>query len=85
MNSTGKVIEGGGGRTYVTNPANPDAFAGSGPGSVFAQFDVPKSSLFPAGKPEWGVIPGPNAGTGIYGPLPSEMPPATCIVWVCSK
>ena len=85
MSSSGRVIEGGGGRTYVTNPANPDAYTGSGPGSIFAQFDVPRSSVFPAGKPEWGVIPGPNAGTGIYGPLPSEMPPATCIVWVCSK
>ena len=34
---------------------------------------------------DWAVIPGPNVTTGIYGPPPSEMPPATCIEWVCSK
>lgn len=65
MQSTGRVVEGGGGRTYVTRPSDPDAYpAGKG---VFAQFDVPSSSVFPAGKPEWGVIPGPSAGTSRYG------------------
>lgn len=55
------------------------------PGSVYAEFDVPTPSLRPASKPEWGVIPGPNVTTRIYGPPPPEMPPATCIVLVCSK
>jgi len=77
MTETGRVQEGAGGRTYVTRPANPDAYpAGRG---AFAEFEVPTSSLHPASKPEWAVIPGPNAGTSRFGPLPSEMPPATRI------
>lgn len=83
MQKTGLVQEGSGGRTFVTNPADPAAFpAGKG---VFAEFDVPTKSLFPAGKPEWSVIPGPNVGTTRFGPPPSQMPPATCIVVVCRR
>jgi hypothetical protein len=83
MSRSGRVIEGAGGRTYVVQPPNPDAYlAGKG---VYAEFDVPTSSLFPASKPEWAVIPGPNAGTTRFGPLPSEMPPATCIDRVCIR
>ncbi len=77
MSRSRRVIEGGGGRTYVVRPPNPDAYpAGKG---VYVEFDVPTSSLHPASRPEWAVIPGPNAGTPRYGPLPSEMPPATRI------
>jgi RHS repeat-associated protein len=83
MQKTGLVQEGGGGRTFVTNPADPAAFlAGEG---VFVEFDVPTKSLFPAGKPEWSVIPGPNVGTTRFGPPPSQMPPATCLVEVCRR
>jgi hypothetical protein len=85
MSSTGKVVERGGGRTYVVRPPNPDAYTGTGPGSVFARFDVPTSSLRAASRPEYGVIPGPNVTTRIVGPPSTEMPPATCIFWVCSK
>lgn len=52
---------------------------------VFAEFDVPIKSLFPAGKPEWFVIPGPNVGTTRFGPPPSQMPLATCISVVCRR
>ncbi|WP_460985742.1 RHS repeat domain-containing protein, partial [Sinomonas halotolerans] len=83
MTNSGRVVEGGGGRTYVTNPANPDAYpAGKG---IYAEFNVPRDSVFPASKPEWGVIPGPNVTTRLYGPPPAEMPPATCIVLVCRR
>ena len=83
MSSSGHVIEGGSGRTYVTTPANPDVYpAGKG---VFAEFDVPGSSVFPASKPEWGVIPGPNVTATRFGPPPAEMPPAPCIVLVCRR
>jgi hypothetical protein len=85
MSSTGRVVEGGGGRTYVVEPPNPGAYKASGPGSVYAEFDVPSSSLRPASDPAYRVIPGPNVTTGLYGPAPAEMPSATCIVWVCSK
>lgn len=52
---------------------------------VIAEFNVPTKSLFPAGKPEWSVIPGPNVNTSGYGPPPSQMPSATCIVVVCRR
>jgi hypothetical protein len=42
MSNRGRVIEGGG-RTYVTNPATPDAYpAGKG---IFAEFNVPQGSV----------------------------------------
>jgi hypothetical protein len=85
MSSTGKVVEGAGGRTYVVEPPNPGAYRATGTGSVYAEFDVPTSSLRPAGGPAHAVIPGPNVTTKLYGPPPAEMPNATCIVWVCRK
>lgn len=85
MTTSGRVVEGAGGRTYVVNPPNPAAYPSAKPGSVYAEFDVPAGSVRSANKPEWGVIPGPNAGTTRYGPLPSEMPPATEICLVCRK
>lgn len=85
MSSSGRVVEGAGGRTFVVEPPNPAAYPSAKPGSVYAEFDVPSSSLKPAGKPEWSVIPGPNAGTTRFGPLPSEMPPASNICLVCRK
>jgi hypothetical protein len=86
MSSTGKVVEGAGGRTYVVvEPPNPGAYRATGPGSVYAEFDVPTGSLRPAAEPAHAVIPGPNVTTKLYGPPPAEMPNATCIVWVCRK
>lgn len=82
MSETGLVQEGAEGRTYVVNPANPAAYQSAAPGSVYSEFNVPTDSLFPAGKPEWSVIPGPNVTTRLYGPAPASMPPATCIVCV---
>ena len=83
MVTSGLVQEGKGGRTYVVMPADPALYpAGNG---VFVQFEVPGGSVYPASKPEWGVIPGPNAGTARYGTLPDEMPSATCIVLVCRR
>jgi hypothetical protein len=85
MSSTGRVVEGSGGRTYVVEPPNPNAYRATGPGSVYAEFDVPTSSLRPAGDPAHAVIPGPNVTTRLYGPSPPEMPTASCIVLVCRK
>lgn len=79
------VLEGAGGRTYVVEPPNPAAYPSAKPGSVCSEFDVPSDSLRTASKPEWAVIPGPNVTTGIYGPPPPAMPPATCIVCVTSN
>ncbi|WP_438803583.1 TreTu family toxin [Methylosinus sporium] len=85
MSNSGRVVEGAGGRTYVINPPNPAAYTSAAPGSVYAEFNVPTSSLFPASKPEWSVIPGPNVTTRLYGPPPASMPPATCIVCVIGE
>jgi hypothetical protein len=82
MSETGRVVEGAGGRTYVVRPPNPGSYTGARPGSVYAEFDVPTSVLKPASKPEWAVIPGPNITTRIFGPTPTELAPATCIVCV---
>ncbi|MFI1920499.1 putative T7SS-secreted protein [Nocardia sp. NPDC020380] len=61
MVDTGFVQEGGGGTTYVANPADPAAFRRQAPpGSVYVEFDVPTSSISPAGEPGWGQIRGPN-------------------------
>ena len=46
MTNSGRVVEGGGGRTYVMNPANPDAYpAGKG---IYVEFNVPRDSVVPA-------------------------------------
>lgn len=83
MSTTGRVVEGGGGRTYVISPSNPAAYTSARPGSVYAEFNVPSSALRgPTSRPDWYVIPGPNVTTKIFGPAPAQMPPATCIVCV---
>ena len=85
MSTTGRVIEGGGGRTYVITPSNPTSYTSARPGSVYAEFDVPSSALRPASKPDWSVIPGPNVTTRMFGPPLPEMPPATCIVCIIGE
>ncbi|WP_055550526.1 polymorphic toxin-type HINT domain-containing protein [Streptomyces kanamyceticus] len=50
MMETGMVQRGGGGFTYVVYPASRDAYISARPGSVYAEFDVPKSSLIPGGR-----------------------------------
>jgi hypothetical protein len=51
MVRTGMVQRGGGGLTYVVHPADPEAYRSARPGSVYAEFDVPRSSLIPGGRP----------------------------------
>jgi hypothetical protein len=51
MKRTGMVQRGGGGFTYVVYPASTDAYISARPGSVYAEFDVPRSSLIPGGRP----------------------------------
>ncbi len=80
-----------GGASGATNTGQ-FVFEGAGMGvaysagkCAFAEFDVPTTSLFRAGKPEWSVIPGSNVGTTRFGPPPSQMPPAMCISVVCRR
>ncbi|MFD9359778.1 polymorphic toxin-type HINT domain-containing protein [Streptomyces sp. NPDC060031] len=51
MVRTGKVQRGGGGFAYVVYPASRDAYISARPGSVYVEFDVPKSTLIPGGRP----------------------------------
>jgi hypothetical protein len=51
MMKTGMVQRGGGGFTYVVHPASNDACISARPGSVYVEFDVPKESLIPGGRP----------------------------------
>ncbi len=87
MQQTGTVQPGAGGTTYVAFPANPNSYIGPArPGSVYAEFGVPRSSLQPAGRPDWAQIPGPNSLFGRneirFGRPAPQMPPATnpCVI-----
>ncbi|MFI6940368.1 polymorphic toxin-type HINT domain-containing protein [Streptomyces sp. NPDC050418] len=51
MMETGRVQRGGGGFSYVVYPANREAYISARPGSVYVEFDVPRSALIPGGRP----------------------------------
>ncbi|WP_422047497.1 hypothetical protein [Rosenbergiella metrosideri] len=61
MQSSGKVVQGGGGQTFIsTNGVND--FKGAAPkGSVYVEFDVPSSSLIQGGKDGWYKMLGSDA------------------------
>jgi hypothetical protein len=90
MAATGRVQEGAGGTTYVAHPADPAAFVRQArPGAGYVEFDVPASSLSPAGQPGWAQIRGPNHWlsqriAAMGRPVP-EMPPALNIEWLLTK
>ncbi len=55
MVETGKVqMSPNGNTTYVANPANPNAFKAAPNGAIYVEFDVPTSSIYPAGNENWG-------------------------------
>nr|WP_237397765.1 RHS repeat-associated core domain-containing protein [Gilliamella sp. Pas-s25] len=61
MQSTGKVVQGGGGQTFVSiNGAN-DFKGVAANGSVYVEFDVPTNSLIQGGKEGWYKLLGPDA------------------------
>ncbi|WP_230418001.1 RHS repeat-associated core domain-containing protein [Catenulispora pinistramenti] len=88
MIDTGKVQAGSEGTsTYVASPADPAAYyRQAAPGTRYVEFDVPTSSLKPAGEPGWAQIPGPkhpiyaklNAKRGLP---PPEMPSFENLIW----
>ncbi len=61
MEKTGKVQEGAGGQTFVANSGWRSFFKEAKPGSVYAEFEVPTSSLIRGGKPDWFKMIGPKA------------------------
>jgi hypothetical protein len=60
MASTGQVVEGAGGQTFVATGGS-GAFTSAAKGSVYAEFQVPTSSLIQGGQANWFKILGPNA------------------------
>jgi hypothetical protein len=90
MVASGMVQEGAGGRTYVASPADPAAYGReAAPGTGYVEFDVPRHSLYPAGKQGWAQIPGPNSLQGRLArrrgqDLP-QLPPALDIQWLLEK
>ena len=59
---SGVVQEGAVGTPYVAFPADPAAYGRQAAlGTGYVEFDVPRSSLYPAGEPGWAQIPGPNS------------------------
>ncbi|WP_223815934.1 two-partner secretion domain-containing protein [Pseudomonas chlororaphis] len=61
MQSTNKVVQGGGGQTFISTNGFAD-FKGPAPkGSVYVEFDVPSNSLLQGGKEGWFKMIGPDA------------------------
>jgi hypothetical protein len=92
MVETGQVQVGRGGTTYVASPANAESYMSqAAPGSHYVEFDVPSSSLRPAGQPGWAQIP--TAENTMWGKLapqrgwdvPESPVPACNIVHVATK
>ncbi|WP_327141157.1 putative T7SS-secreted protein [Nocardia sp. NBC_01327] len=84
MVGTGTVQGGAGGTTYVASPPDPAAYGRQAAvGTGYTEFDVPTSSLRPAGEPGWAQIPGPDSMHSRLaerkGSPPLEFPPASNI------
>lgn len=60
MRNTGKVQEGGGGQTRVSNPASASTYRNNPKSDVYVEFDVPSTRLEPHSEGT-SRIPGPNS------------------------
>jgi hypothetical protein len=60
MSSTGRMVEGAGGKTSVATGGF-NSFTGAAKGSIYAEFQVPTNSLIRGGKLNWFSVLGPNA------------------------
>ena len=61
MQMSGRVLQGGGGQTFVSTNGSTDFKNVASPGSVYVEFDVPTSSLLKGGKDGWYKLIGPDA------------------------
>lgn len=61
MKSTNRVVQGGGGQTFISTNGAPDFKGAASSGSVYVEFDVPSSGLLQGGKEGWYKMIGPNA------------------------
>lgn len=61
MQNGGKVVQGGGGQTFISTNGMSDFKATAPAGSVYVEFDVPKNSLLQGGKDGWFKLICPDA------------------------
>jgi len=61
MQNGGKVVQGGGGQTFISTNGITDFKATAPAGSVYVEFDVPTNSLLQGGKDGWFKLIGPDA------------------------
>lgn len=61
MQSTNRVVQGGGGQTYISVNGAGDFRATAPSGSLYVEFDVPVDSLVQGGKQGWFKMLGPDA------------------------
>ncbi|MEA9491087.1 hemagglutinin repeat-containing protein [Xanthomonas campestris pv. campestris] len=61
MQSTNRVVQGGGGQTYISVNGAGDFRATAPSGSLYVEFDVPVNSLVQGGKQGWFKMLGPDA------------------------
>jgi RHS repeat-associated protein len=90
MVDTGMVQSGRSGAISVARPPDLAAYLRqTKPGRYYVEFDVPRGSLAPGGKPGWAIIPGPNSFLSraniSRGLPPYDFPAVQNIQWVASK
>ncbi|KFB99281.1 hemolysin [Trabulsiella guamensis ATCC 49490] len=61
MQNGGKVVQGGGGQTFISTRGASDFKSTAPAGSVYVEFDVPTNSLLQGGKDGWYKLIGPDA------------------------
>jgi RHS repeat-associated protein len=89
MSTDNSVQYGAGDTSYVAYPASAGAYSGAAPGSVYVEYEVPASALYPAGQADFAQIPSPESATGLrytkLGRPPTAEVPVKNIVVVSSK
>jgi len=61
MQSTNKIVQGGGGKTFISTNGAADFKGATSKDSVYVEFDVPGNSLLQGGKDGWYKMIGPDA------------------------
>ncbi|CAM3036459.1 filamentous hemagglutinin [Pseudomonas gessardii] len=61
MQSSNKIVQGGGGQTFISTNGAADFKGAASKGSVYVEFDVPSSGLLQGGKEGWYKMIGPDA------------------------
>jgi len=61
MQNSNKIVQGGGGQTFISTNGAADFKGAASNGSVYVEFDVPSSGLLQGGKEGWYKMIGPDA------------------------